>query len=552
MDLLKITILVKIFITFGLGLVYLYLYVQYRERYMGLWTLSWALYSTRLALDLLRFSGYDAPFSLVVNQAATILSVLFLLMGIYNFAGKKTAKWWIYGCIAATLLSDLAVLFNYSNFVVALPTATYFGLAEIWTGIMFLRFRTVKGLGRHVTGYAFIILGVINLGYPFDSVIPSKLTVWAFLSASLFDFTIIIGTLLVYFQKIRQDLSESEKRFRLLAENAKDIVYRYVLHPKPGFEYVSPAVTAITGYTPEDFYSSPGLTFKIVHPQDRPRVDSFKQLPGPVDRPITLRLISKDGKTIWTEQQIVTVYGKNNRPEAVEGIVRDITERKQMEQEMIRLDQLRIIGEMAATIAHEIKTPLTTVQGYLQILLNKHDSSLNKDYLPIVLDELARANAIISEHLSLSREKQLQLQVQNLNDIILNLFPLIKANALASAKEAELETGDIKDLPLDENEIRQLLLNLVQNGLEAMPAGGKLNIRTFQEQNEVVLAVRDQGEGIEPEILKKIGTPFLTTKKEGTGLGLAVCYAIADRHRATISVETGPGGTTFYVRFKTN
>lgn len=92
--------------------------------------------------------------------------------------------------------------------------------------------------------------------------------------------------------------------------------------------------------------------------------------------------------------------------------------------------------------------------------------------------------------------------------------------------------------------------NLVRNGLEAMPPGGNLNIRTFMDGKEVVLVVEDQGTGIDPVVLEKIGTPFFTTKDNGTGLGLAVCYSIANRHNANINVVTGPTGTTFFVRFQ--
>lgn len=120
---------------------------------------------------------------------------------------------------------------------------------------------------------------------------------------------------------------------------------------------------------------------------------------------------------------------------------------------------------------------------------------------------------------------------------------LIKPGPTKSRKPAPIpmESLDYK---------RQLILNLVRNGLEAMSPGGHLKINTSAENDEVVLAVRDYGKGINPDVLEKIGTPFYTTKESGTGLGLAVCYSIAARHDATINVETGPDGTTFFVRFK--
>lgn len=129
------------------------------------------------------------------------------------------------------------------------------------------------------------------------------------------------------------------------------------------------------------------------------------------------------------------------------------------------------------------------------------------------------------------------------------LFPLIYADAMQSGMFIQIEMGDIPDLLLDEKEIRQLILNLVRNGLEAMQPGGKITIETMKEDQNVVLKVRDEGKGIEQDVLEKLGTPFYTTKDSGTGLGLAVCYSIATRHNAAIRIETSPAGTTLYVTF---
>jgi signal transduction histidine kinase len=123
---------------------------------------------------------------------------------------------------------------------------------------------------------------------------------------------------------------------------------------------------------------------------------------------------------------------------------------------------------------------------------------------------------------------------------------------MKSEKSVTWEPGDIKEVAIDGNEIRQLLLNLTLNGLEAMEPGGKLEIKTYMDKGKVVLSIKDEGPGISPEIIDKLGTPFVTTKETGTGLGLAVCYSIAARHRATIDLKTGPDGTTFLVIFKQN
>ncbi len=228
----------------------------------------------------------------------------------------------------------------------------------------------------------------------------------------------------------------------------------------------------------------------------------------------------------------------------------DITERKQMAKEMARLERLNLVGEMAIGIGHEIRNPMTTVKGFLQILMTRSEYFKDRDYFELMVSELDRANSIITEFLSLAKDKAVNLKPQNLNHIIQALSPLISADGMVTDQSVEFELWDIPDLNLDEKEIRQLILNLVRNGFEAMPSGGMLTIKTFQDSDEVVLAVKDGGRGIAPEILEKIGTPFFTTKDTGTGLGLAVCYSIAARNNARIEIETGPEGTTFYARFK--
>ncbi len=230
-------------------------------------------------------------------------------------------------------------------------------------------------------------------------------------------------------------------------------------------------------------------------------------------------------------------------------ICTDITERKQMEAAMSRLDRLHLVGEMAASIGHELRNPMTTVRGYLQILKDKDDYVQDMESFVLMIEELDRANSIITEFLSLAKNKLVQLECKNLNDVVLNIFPLIQVKALAQDMNINLRLGNIPDICIDDKEIRQLLLNLVYNGLESMSSGGTLQIKTCVKDEEVILSIQDQGHGIDPDVLEKLGTPFITTKPEGTGLGLAVCYGIAARHNANIDVTTSEKGTTFIVRF---
>jgi len=178
-------------------------------------------------------------------------------------------------------------------------------------------------------------------------------------------------------------------------------------------------------------------------------------------------------------------------------VVNDITERKQIEKEMARLERLNLVGEMAAGIGHEIRNPMTTVRGFLQMLDRKKECERYKEYFNLMIEELNRANSIITEFLSMAKNKPVDLKPLNINHIMQTLFPLIQADALNADNYIEMKLAEIPDLLLDEKEIRQLILNLVRNGLEAMSPGGKLTLRTFMvgEENHFVFH-------IDPLILK--------------------------------------------------
>lgn len=140
--------------------------------------------------------------------------------------------------------------------------------------------------------------------------------------------------LITQHRKAYDELRESEKKFRLLAENAQDLIYRYEFVPKRGFTYVSPSATKITVYTPEEYYADPDLVFKIVHPDDRYILEKIAKGEIKLDEPVTVRWIKKDGTVFWTEQRNTPIYDSDGNLIAVEGIARDVTDRKRLEEKL--------------------------------------------------------------------------------------------------------------------------------------------------------------------------------------------------------------------------
>lgn len=268
---------------------------------------------------------------------------------------------------------------------------------------------------------------------------------------------------------------------------------------------------------------------------------------GHSEKELVLRC--KNGSRIPVHVVSTAIKDAAGHTVGIVGVAVDISERKELEKEMIRLDKMDMVGIMAAGIGHEIRNPMTTVRGFLQLLSSREAEQEKLEYFELMIQELDRANSIISEYLTLAKDKLVTLKIQSLNSVISALLPLLQAGAIVSDINVTTQLDDIPDLLIDDKEIRQMLLNLVRNGIEAMSAGGVLTIRTYQDNRDVILEVDDQGPGIDPKIIDRLGTPFVTSKDHGTGLGLAAIYSIANRHNAKVSFSTGPMGTTFYVRF---
>ncbi|MDF2572954.1 MAG: kinE 2 [Sporomusa sp.] len=535
--------------TFAVVCVYFFLFWLYRHPYIGLWAIFWMVHFVSQFFYLTPLSQIPSP-TLIGIQFISIINYILLVFATHRFLGQKMHKGWYYCGIVVTVLFSIAVFFEAPIIVKALPTLIYIAYIYFWHGWMFMRCLDSQSWGKTVVGAAFIASGIHTLDMPF-LISVEWFVPWGFLISGTLRFIISIGTLMLYVEKNFRDLVAKETQYRLLAENAADTIYLYRLRPAHGFDYVSPSIHKLTGYRPEEYYESPGLLFSLIHPSDTFLIENLVSNPASFSTtPVVMRLIRRVHTIIWVEQTTVPLIDENGLYISFEGIIRDISARKTLEQDVSRLDRLNTVGQMAANVAHEIRNPLTTVSGYLQFFQKKSEFSSYKDHFNLLISELDRANLIIKEYLSLCQNKSRDMGFHQLNSIVQDIYPLIKAAANATSMDVHFIPGPIPEIHLDEKEIRQLLLNLVRNGLEAMKPGGTVTIRTYMRNGDVFLETQDYGTGIPPHILENIGKPFLTTKESGTGLGLAVVYRIANDHQATIQVESGPKGTTFNVIFK--
>ncbi|WP_336765499.1 two-component system sensor histidine kinase NtrB [Paenibacillus sp. USHLN196] len=255
------------------------------------------------------------------------------------------------------------------------------------------------------------------------------------------------------------------------------------------------------------------------------------------------------------QSRTVPIYAFSTEPaREVTGamlIIQDITELEMLRSELDNVDRLSLVGQMAASITHEVRNPMAVVRGFLQLMQEKSPDSLDH-YYRIVLEELDRANSIINDFLSLAQDRIAEKEESQLHDIIHELSPLLWADANLRGQSIELMLDhNLPKLHLNSKEIKQVVLNLARNGMEAMNEKGVLTLETRIVDDKVELCVRDTGPGIPRVKKEKLFEPFFTTKAKGTGLGLSMCLSIVERHNGTITVESEEGrGTTFKVAFE--
>jgi signal transduction histidine kinase len=229
---------------------------------------------------------------------------------------------------------------------------------------------------------------------------------------------------------------------------------------------------------------------------------------------------------------------------------------KESQEQVIQAEKLTSLGQLAASIAHEVNNPLSGTLVYTQLLSKKVrtgeiDREVTLDYLSKMEAELIRSTKLIQNLLNFARQSPLEFRQVNLNSIVNHAFDLVSNSAdkqkIRVFKELD---ASLPDMTADANQLQQVCINLILNAVQAMPDGGRLTLRTSVRDQQVELEVRDTGRGIPPENMSKLFTPFFTTRSEvkGVGLGLAVVYGIVQRHKGKIEVRSKVGeGATFTV-----
>ncbi|MGE7184274.1 PAS domain S-box protein [Peribacillus sp. NPDC006672] len=262
-----------------------------------------------------------------------------------------------------------------------------------------------------------------------------------------------------------------------------------------------------------------------------------------------IRNRAKDGSFYWVDTTIVPFFSEEGKPFQFLALRHDITERKQSEEMLHRQDKLAAVGQLAAGVAHEIRNPLTSMKGYTEFLQLDETDENKQEYLEIIMDEINRVNEIVEEFLQLAKPQSLILETKNIIPIIQNVLSLTEFDARKKKVTLVWDCFHEKILvQCDENRLKQVILNFIKNGMEAMPDGGVIKVITKLKEDKVHISITDTGIGMPPEQLKRLGEPFFTTKKSGNGLGLMISFKIIESHLGNVFVESEVNrGTAFNI-----
>lgn len=220
-----------------------------------------------------------------------------------------------------------------------------------------------------------------------------------------------------------------------------------------------------------------------------------------------------------------------------------------LHKEIIHTEKLKVVSELSASISHEVRNPLTVTKGFLQ-MLSEPDLTFEKrkSYVDISLTELERAEMIINDYLAITKVQKESIIVSNLLEDINYITNVLKPYSIIHNVEVQKSFSNKYQLKYDRNQLRQCLINIAKNGIEAMPEGGLLKISIFSVKSKVKITISDTGVGMNEEEIQRLGTPYYTTKEKGTGLGMTVVYSAIQSMQGKISVESKKGvGTEFTI-----
>ena len=553
----------------------LFTYLNYsmRRPHLSLWIVSWMLYSVYLAAAIGLEDAPGTPFLLMASRACIGISAMFMFWGSFQLTGHiRDQRELGLGTVMILVWSYVAAYKVGDVMWVTFPVFLLLSAAGVYTGVLYMRRR--RSRGATILGVGFLLWGLHLIGFPLASG-SQVLMSGAYFTSAILSLLIIVGMVL------EDEVNISEQDYRALFDSSGDAIF-LLDSTTLRIRETNLAAQVLSGYSAMQLHGRGFLDFcPDLWPGPIGDFD-LRALLAKVNEPAQeFRMLRPDGVPLVFEACANLVHCPQGPVLQVN--VHDITQRKQTEQslrdtarqlestltelremqkQIVQQERLRALAQMASGVAHDFNNVLAKILGFNELLLswpeNLDDKERFKKYLQMTNSAAQEAVNIVNRLREFYRHRKETdiYQPVDLNEAVREAIeltqPMWKDIGMASGATIHLQTSlqdgvTVSGSPV---ELREVVMNLIRNSVDAMPEGGTIAITTREEEETVIVEVRDTGKGMTEEVRQRCCEPLFTTKGEhGTGLGLAIVYGILQRHRGSIQIESEANkGTCVTVR----
>jgi len=470
-------------------------------------------------------------------------------------------SYWYRFALYLTMWLLLGVYYNFDLLSIYLPLSMYQIIITAMLCYIVYKYWAVPTFEKGLCITVFLLWGIGKAILSIFEVHYYNMTshyLMEIICSNILNFSIFI----ICLQKTKNEVTIAERLYRIIADNATDVIFYYTLKPRPAFTYVSPSVETLTGYAPEEFYHNPRFYLDLVASEHFEEIRSIFDGNPLTDIESTFLFLHKNGSHFWGEFNSSILY-EDGIPIAVEGIIRDVTRMKNAENQFRSAKQSRDL--LLSYISHELKTPITSILGYVNAL---NDETLSGPEEKKAAMEIISSKALLLEHLINDLFQLSKLESNQFSFNFMHLSALELSQQLIDQHFLDIKTAKIKpiiDIEIhslsgkkiiaDPKRIDQVFSNIIFNAIKYTKPNDKIKIKFGLDQGSrnYVVSISDSGIGIPQEDLPyvfdrffKAHAPIREGKEIGSGLGLTISKEIITAHGGDISVRSNLGkGSTF-------
>lgn len=533
-----------------------------RGRFIRYWGICWIFYSLSL-LFLILYMNNPVIYYIGFRKVFDMLNIVYLLFGAYAFIRIQIPSYWYRFSLYMLLWLGIGTFYQFDLMSLFLPIATYQIIITCTLCFLIYRNWRVSKFEKALSISIFLLWGI---GKAVFSLFETRyMDVFGFyLTEIIFSNILNFCIFIIYIQKARLEISRADRLFKIIAENATDVIFYYSLTPQKGFTYITPSVEKMVGYSVHDFYTNPRFYLELVPPEEFDAAAEIFEVENPLDFPCTkvFPIVHKNGGKMWAEFSL-SLIKESGEPVAIEGFIRDITRMKKAEKDLIASRQSREL--LLSYVSHELRTPITSILGYVSALKDGTISEKQEieSAMDIIIKKSLTLERLINDLFQLSK-----LETKQFSFCFTKIEALELAINLVNKHILEIQTAELDleykiDYPAltdfyvyaDPERIDQVFSNIISNAIKYTNPRDKLTIKIglTKKKDALSVSVTDTGVGVCKDDLPflfdrfyKSSSPTENRNASSTGLGLTICKEIMDAHKGSIEVKSKlDRGSTF-------